>query len=187
MVKMSKTAWLFIVCFVVAGGFAAFHASAAETDAKAAEPGEPLTPFELLRLYQGRSWLWGDGAGYFSPEQRRFTAATGKGSTASSGEGRWFITDTGKLCFTATWVTKDGSTPARTCFSHRKQGDDVYQKREPDGEWYVFKHSPVRDTDEYAKFRVGDYVALTKTSTHRTLPGKTPGPVAASSKVDNVQ
>jgi Protein of unknown function (DUF995) len=157
---MSKKAWLFVVYFAVVSGFAAtaFHASAFASDQKASEFGKPLTAFELLQLYQGRSWLWGDGAGYFSPEQRRFTAATGKGSTASSGEGRWFITDSGKLCFKATWVTNDGSTPVRTCFSHRKKGTDVYQKREPDGEWYVFKHSPVREADEYAKFRLGDYV-----------------------------
>jgi hypothetical protein len=158
--KMSKKAWLFVAYFALVSGFAAtaFQAIASGSDTESSEFGEPLTAFELLQLYQGKSWLWGDGAGYFSPEQRRFVAATGKGSTASSGEGRWLITDSGKLCFEAIWVTKDGSTPVRTCFSHRKKGANVYQKREPDGEWYVFKHSPLRKADEYAKFRLGDYV-----------------------------
>ena len=63
--------------------------------------GRPLTAKELFQLYQGRSWIWED-AGYFSPKQRRFTAATGNGTYY--GEGRWFVTNPGKLCRKATWT-----------------------------------------------------------------------------------
>jgi hypothetical protein len=35
----------------------------------------------------------------------------------------------------------------------------VYQKREPNGEWYAFKNAPVKADDEYRKLRPGDYVS----------------------------
>ncbi|WP_027687027.1 DUF995 domain-containing protein, partial [Rhizobium leguminosarum] len=48
---------------------------------------------------------------------------------------------------------------AITCFSHRKKGGLIYQKREPDGQWYVFKSAQTQATDEFAKLRHGDYVS----------------------------
>ena len=35
----------------------------------------------------------------------------------------------------------------------------MFQKREPDGEWYVFKNTPIKSRDEYRKVRPGDYVS----------------------------
>jgi hypothetical protein len=124
----------------------------------AAQTATPLTTDELFRLYANRSWIWKDGAGYFPSKQRRFVAATGKGSKGSYGVGTWFLTSPGKLCFRATWHAKSGAAPALTCFSHRQKNGVVYQKREPDGEWYAFKNAPTRRGDEYRKLRPGDYV-----------------------------
>jgi hypothetical protein len=150
----------------------AFEAGAAQSSTNASSRlGRPLTAGELYQLYHSRSWIWNDGGGYFSPKQRQFIASTGNG--ASYGEGRWFLTDPGKLCFKATWVSKSGSAPAQTCFSHRKRGANVYQKREPDGEWYLFKHSPTRKTDEYAKVRPGDYFSARVNKTKARLANKT--------------
>ena len=59
----------------------------------------------------------------------------------------------------AKWTGKSGSAPATTCFSHRTKGGAIYQKREPSGDWYLFKHARTRSSDEYAKFRSGDLVA----------------------------
>jgi hypothetical protein len=150
-----------------------FDASAAQSGkSPAAQFGKTLTAFELYQLYQGRSWIWEDGAGYFSPKERRFTSWTGSGKNASYGEGRWFLTDQGKLCFRATWVAKDGSAPALTCFSHRKKGGNVYQKREPNGDWYLFKQAPIRKADEYAKVRPGDFVSDRYTQVKKQLSRK---------------
>nr|WP_244491152.1 DUF995 domain-containing protein [Paramesorhizobium deserti] len=119
----------------------------------------PLTSAELYRLYHNRSWIWKDGAGYFSVKGRKFTAVSGNGKAGSYGVGTWFITQPGKLCFRADWHTKSGTAPALTCFSHRKKGNVIFQKREPDGDWYVFKHARVKNGDEYAKLRSGNYVS----------------------------
>lgn len=136
--------------------------AAAATKSKvnlAAEKATPLTTDELFRLYANRSWLWKDGAGYFPSKQRRFVAETGRGRKSSYGDGTWFLTPPGKLCFRATWYAKSGSARALTCFSHRTKNGVIYQKREPNGEWYVFKNRPTRANDEHRKLRPGDYVS----------------------------
>ena len=157
---MSKIFLSLLAGSVIVGCIAATGAGAATAKNKdvTAQFGVPLPANELFQLYQGRSWLWSDGAGYFSPKQRQFRSWTGSGKTASYGEGRWFIPEAGKLCFKATWTAQSGSAPAVTCFSHRVKGGNVYQKREPDGEWYLFKHAALKQGDEYAKLRKGDYV-----------------------------
>jgi len=142
-------------------GMGSFAATAAvqSKDSIAAASATPLTTDELFRLYSNRSWLWKDGAGYFPSKQRQFIAATGRGGAGSYGVGHWFLTDPGKLCFRAEWYAKSGAAPALTCFSHRKKNGVVYQKREPNGEWYAFKNAPVKADDEYRKLRPGDYVS----------------------------
>ncbi|MQW86911.1 DUF995 domain-containing protein [Sinorhizobium saheli] len=141
---------------VVAGiGAASTEAAAARKRATST----PLTQAELYALYGQKSWIWKKGAGYFSVRQRRFTAWSAENGSPSYGIGRWFIAGQGKLCFKADWHARDGSAPATTCFSHRKRGGVIYQKREPDGEWYVFRHAPTRADDEFMKLRRGNYVS----------------------------
>jgi hypothetical protein len=170
---MSKLGSL-LARFAIAGCVAltAFEAGAAQSNANASSRyGSPLTTDELFQLYHSRSWIWDDGGGYFASKQRRFTASTGDGT--SYGEGRWFLTDPGKLCFRANWVGRSGSAPALTCFSHRKRGANIYQKREPNGEWYLFKHTPTWKSDEYAKVRPGDYFGARFNKTKARLANKT--------------
>lgn len=141
-------------------GMGSFDAAAAAKSKAsiAAQSATPLTTDELFRLYANRSWIWKDGAGYFPSKQQRFVAATGKGSKGSYGVGNWFLTDPGKLCFRATWHARTGAAPALTCFSHRQKDGVVYQRREPDGEWYAFKSTPAKAGDEYRKLLPGDHV-----------------------------
>jgi hypothetical protein len=127
--------------------------------ARAAQTAAPLSNEALYQLYNSRSWHWKDGAGHFSVKQRRFTAWSGSGKSASFGVGTWFLTEPGKLCFKADWVAKDGKAGEITCFSHRQKAGVVFQKREPDGEWYVFKHARARRGDEITKLRSGDIVS----------------------------
>lgn len=119
----------------------------------------PLSNAEIYRLYSYKSWLWRDGAGYFAVPKRQFKAWSGTGNKATFAEGIWFITEPGKLCFRANWYHKNSVSPATTCFSHRQKDGVIYQKREPQGEWYIFKHSPTQKNDEIRKLRRGDYVS----------------------------
>ena len=149
-----------ILLLLVAGTVAGTGtASAAAPSAAVIQKAKPQNHNELKRLYNHRSGMWKDGAGYFAIPMRRFTAWSGRGKTLSYGVGTWFITDPGKLCFRADWHAMGGAKPDLTCFSHRKKGDVVYQKREPKGDWYVFANAPVRKDDEARKLRHGDYVS----------------------------
>lgn len=118
-----------------------------------------MTTEELWQMYNNRSWIWKDGAGYFPNAKRRFTAYSGSGKAGSYAEGVWFVTWMGKACFRATWHGADYAVPKLTCFSHRTDGKRIHQKRLPDGEWYVFRNSPPRNGDEFGKFLLGDYVS----------------------------
>ncbi|WP_163272976.1 DUF995 domain-containing protein [Chelativorans alearense] len=154
---MPRTALL--AAAVVAGlAASAFGIAAASANPNEARLARPLTSNEVYQIYANRSWIWKEGAGFFAVKKREFSAWSHEGGAPSYGVGRWFITSPGKLCFRAEWRAMDGSAPAVTCFSHREKDGVIYQKREPDGEWYVFRQMPARMSDEYAKLRRGDYV-----------------------------
>ncbi|WP_163268962.1 DUF995 domain-containing protein [Chelativorans alearense] len=149
-----------LVAAVIAGlGGNTSSVAAQAREAADIDKARPLTSSELYELYNSRSWLWKAGAGHFAVKERQFTAYSNEGGSPSYGIGRWFITAPGKLCFRATWHAADGTAPAVTCFSHREVDGAIYQKREPDGEWSVFRNARPRRSDEWAKLRHGDYVA----------------------------
>lgn len=155
---MTRVNGLIMVAALVGIAGVATVAASAAPSAATIKQAEPLGNEDLYRLYSQRSWMWKDGAGYFAVPQRRFSAWTGKGRSASYGVGSWFIADAGKLCFKADWYARSGTAPALTCFSHRRKGNVIFQKREPEGDWYVFANAPIRKGDEVTKLRRGDYV-----------------------------
>jgi len=122
-------------------------ASRAEDSPQPPVQGRAMTAFELYVLYRDRSWQWPDGAGRLETEGRRFTAIAGSGEEVSWAEGRWLVTDRGRMCLDAEWHASAGTFPDRTCFDHRLDGGTVYQRRAPSGDWYVFKHSPAEAGD----------------------------------------
>jgi len=124
-----------------------------------AEAAEPLSAAQLSRIYRGRTWVWPQGAGYFSPKGRTFTAWSREGGEPSVGKDRWFPTTDGRICFRAVWTFAGGAKRDVTCFSHRYDDTSVYQRREPGGEWYVFDDRR-RFGDEYAKLVRGDRASL---------------------------
>jgi len=126
--------------------------------ARAAMAGEPLGVREMHRIYGNRTWIWDDGAGFLDARTRTFVAWTGSGANASYADGNWFMTETGNLCFRANWAAIDGDGMAATCFEHRTDGSRIFQRRQPDGEWYVFANSPIQPDDEIRKLRPGDAV-----------------------------
>lgn len=117
----------------------------------------PMTVDELFGIYENRTWLWKEGAAYFSSKERSFRAWT-RNNDGTVATGTWFPTSRGKLCFRANWKSAKGSTKVLTCFSHRIDDSAYYQRREPDGEWYVFRNLDVMRKDTFSKIVPGDYV-----------------------------
>jgi len=114
------------------------------------------TAFELQLLYADRTWNWADGAAYFAKDRSLRAWSQGK-DTASVGEGRWLVTNTGKMCMDLAWRGKTYSSKLqRTCYSHRIEGGKIEQRKDPNGQWYSFKHTPETASDEYKKFDQGD-------------------------------
>lgn len=126
--------------------------------AREAMAGEPLSIRSMQRIYGNRTWIWDDGAGFLDARDRTFVAWTGSGADASYADGNWFMTQTGNLCFRANWASASGAGVAATCFEHRTDGSRIFQRRQPDGEWYVFADSPIRPDDEINKLRPGNAV-----------------------------
>ncbi|MER8443454.1 DUF995 domain-containing protein [Mesorhizobium sp. M1066] len=102
----------------------------------------------VYQIYQNHSWLWGKkGAGFFAVKQRQFDAWTHDKGKSGYGDGMWFIPGGGKLCWRAKWHGSWGVKGSMTCFEHRQAGKVIYQRKAPDGDWYVFK-----------RLKHGDYV-----------------------------
>ncbi len=118
----------------------------------------PMSGDQLFAVFNNHTWQWRTGGGFFAAKDQSFTAWSSEGGKPSYGEGRWFTTGVGKICFRAKWTSLDGAAKAITCFSHRITGNTIFQRREPGGEWYVFKHAKRTRGDEYLKLRKGNYV-----------------------------
>ncbi|WP_260855255.1 DUF995 domain-containing protein [Mesorhizobium amorphae] len=147
-----------------------------------------MTALELHDLYRDKTWQWSDGAGRFQEEGRIFRAWSGNGANASWAEGRWTLTNDGQLCLRAVWHSPGGSSPKKTCFRHKLHDGTVYQKKEPSGAWYVFKHAAPGKDDEYVKLVEQDTVSAKvmayrpvaqEMTTPKNVPLPTPAPVGA--------
>jgi UDPglucose 6-dehydrogenase len=113
-----------------------------------------LTRKEVVDLYEGKSWLWEKGVGFFAPKGE-FIAFAGDGRDRSNVAGNWEASDDGRLCFAGVWTAKAWRRFARTCFAHKIKDGQIYQRRLPKGEWYVFRHEPQQEGDQ--KLVAGDH------------------------------
>lgn len=134
-------------------------ATASSRIEKKVDAARDMTAKELYRIYKGRSWMWSDGGAYFRLSKREFTAWTGRGRKSSIAKGIWYLPGKGKTCFRATWTAVEWSVGKRTCFTHKTDGRTIYQRKLPDGKWYVFKHTPVRRYDEFRKLKRGNRIS----------------------------
>ncbi|MCV9999717.1 DUF995 domain-containing protein [Pararhizobium sp. YC-54] len=119
----------------------------------------PVTAHELRQIYSDKTWKWSAGGVRFIGKGRRLIAFSEKPGKATFAEGRWKIDNDGRLCPVAVWVTHEGSAPANTCFQHVRDRRTIYQRREPDGDWYIFKTYRPGPEDEYAKLVTEDTVS----------------------------
>ncbi len=129
----------------------------------------PLTAVELHKLYRDRTWNWRNGAAHFFDDGRRFLAWVTGDDGESFGEGRFTLSDAGRMCLIGDWTDRDGTGSDTTCFLHRGDGETIYQKREGQGDWYVFRHDPVRPDDEVNKLVEGDDVSARVTGIRSAL------------------
>lgn len=137
-------------------------ASCVTPDAAAAQGSAPPpaaatpTAFELQLFYADRTWNWDDGAAYFA-QDRRMRAWTSTPDAASVAEGTWHLSNDGEMCMNLVWrSTTYAPKPIRTCFSHRVRNGIVEQRKEPDGQWYSFRHASGDPADELKKIQAGD-------------------------------
>jgi len=138
----------------------------------------PMTGVELYMLYRDKSWKWDDGAGRLDDQGRVFTAWSGSGESEFRARGRWIVTDKGQLCLKADWHTPTGTYPDKTCFSHRIVDRTIYQKKEPSGDWYVFRHAVPSEGDEFRKLVREDLVS-SRLARRETSPQTKPSPEKA--------
>jgi hypothetical protein len=132
---------------------------AAGAKATPPENARTMTGLELYMLYRNKSWKWEHGAGRMEDEGRAFKAWSESGDSPVWATGRWIVTDQGLFCMKAEWHTATGTYPNKTCFKHRISDLTIYQKREPSGDWYVFRHTVPKDSDEFAKLVSEDLVS----------------------------
>lgn len=149
---------LFSVLALVGTANAATQHQIDKMTLRSAHRAEPMSATELRKIYSGRSWIWKDGAGYFSRHHSRFTAWSHTHGQRSYAKGTWYAADRGRLCMSAIWYSKKSAAPNVSCFLHRKKAGIIYQKRASGGKWYVFRHNPTKHDDEILKLRLGDYV-----------------------------
>ncbi|MBZ6079109.1 DUF995 domain-containing protein [Microvirga puerhi] len=149
--------YLIFAVNVLLAAFVAVSSAQATPGNKLVEKAKSMSVREVAHIYKGRTWMWPDGAGYFR-DNGHFYAWSGSGKNATYATGKWAVTKTGQICFDANWNHRMGSTTRQVCFSHRKHGAVIYQRKDPSGEWYVFRSSPVRVGDEATKLLKSDRV-----------------------------
>lgn len=112
---------------------------------------------ELLRLFGGRTWVWaGSGGGFYANKKREYKAYAGKNQERSYADGTWFITDRGRVCVRAVWHSLKWKGKVLECLEHRSDGKQVFQRKLPKGDWYVFQNIPLRSGDPATQLVPGD-------------------------------
>jgi hypothetical protein len=133
-------------------------AVASGSEAPSAPPGKQMSASEVRKLYRGKTWMWNDGGGYFAPDGR-FQAAMGSDrDTGSFVTGTWQVRRSGRLCFAGAWTVQGKRSYDTSCFAHRVVGNVIYQRKEPSGDWYVFRSEPPKPEDEIKKLIGGDQI-----------------------------
>jgi UDPglucose 6-dehydrogenase len=112
-----------------------------------------LTKKEIVELYEGKSWFWEKGIAFFAAKGE-FNAFSDEGKARSTVAGDWEALDDGRLCFSGVWRAKSWRRFVRTCFAHKIKDGQIYQRRIPKGEWYIFRHEPPQEGDQ--KLVAGD-------------------------------
>jgi Protein of unknown function (DUF995) len=145
-------------CVIAMLAFIAPALAAGASVQTSADKGVPVGTEDLYKLYRDKTWFWPNGAAYFASNGQFDAWSQSSGETAYA-KGRWWVNYLGGMCFKAAWHTKSGTKTSLTCFSHRKDGRALYQKKEQGGDWFVFRSSPDRADDEFRSLEDGNLIA----------------------------
>ena len=122
----------------------------------------PVSPYQLLRLYGDRTWQWQSGGVHFFTEGRRFLAYTDDESEKAIGEGRFILTEDGRICLRGEWTgitlpeTDRYTTDSTTCFRHLENVRGIYRLQAETMNWeLVMSHT---DSDMTAALIAEDTV-----------------------------
>jgi hypothetical protein len=120
---------------------------------------QPVDPGEIAHLFQGKTWKWPDGAGFFG-DPRKFQAYTGEGRDGSFAAGRWLVTQRGTLCMQADWISLGSKKTVVDCFEHVQVGNAILEhKAGSAGNWYPLITTPPQPGDEARNLVAGDQVS----------------------------
>ena len=87
------------------------------------------------------------GVAFFAAKGQ-FNAFSQEGKERSTVAGDWETFDDGRMCFSGLWTASSWRRFVRTCFAHKIKDGQIYQRRLPKGEWYVFRHEPAQAEDQ---------------------------------------
>ncbi|WP_282128618.1 DUF995 domain-containing protein [Roseobacter litoralis] len=97
----------------------------------------PADPLVIHKKYNGNTWNWSQGASYWG--KKGVFQAVWKGT--SYGEGKWYVTNKGTLCYEAHWHWKKDGIPAsdqiKRCWQHVVDADgNLWQRNHEKEDWY---------------------------------------------------
>ena len=123
----------------------------------------PMTPDQLLEMYSGKTQAWPDGAGgWFFAKDRRLSGYASK-PPGSYAVGKWYITDSGKVCVRVKWVWakgKNGHGPFETtCWAHQKVGSQIWKENPKKKNWYEWNASGGESSTFITGYKFFDQVA----------------------------
>jgi hypothetical protein len=113
----------------------------------------PAAAWRLLELYGDRSWHWQPGGVRFFAEDRRFLAYRDDESEQTIGEGRFMLTNDGRMCLLGEWkgvTLPDGeryTASPRICFRHLENSRGLFRLRPDSAEWDLVSSRTDPDVD----------------------------------------
>lgn len=128
-------------CLVGASG-AAGQTLPGRDDKPDVQTSRPLSAWEVVDLFRGKTWVWKDGGAFFDGQPRQYLAYKGEGAAATVAIGRWKVASDGTLCTSATWTFSQGNKEVTDCFDHLARDGAIFQRKKPDGQWYVLRPAP---------------------------------------------
>ncbi|MGT2468190.1 DUF995 domain-containing protein [Mesorhizobium atlanticum] len=160
--RLARGGWL--VPLLVACGQLAFSGAAVAAPAKdsataeaAAKPDTAPTAFELQLLYADRTWNWNNGAAYFGMDRRLHAWTKGEDPPAV-GEGRWLVTEKGKMCMELACAVQDLLHQAEAYLLQPSCRKGQHRAAQGSRRHLVsdFKHAKDDPADEHQKFEAGN-------------------------------
>lgn len=124
--------------------------------------GVPLSAAELYDMYRGKTQAWPEGAGgwYFGTD-RRLSAYASK-PPGSYAVGKWYITESGKVCVVARWIWAKGSQGKgpnqKTCWAHQKVGSQIWKLNPKTKAWYQWNASGGESATFVAGYKFSEQV-----------------------------